>query len=127
MEDRKTDPGVARWKLQQEVTNLKDALREERLSSVDLARRWSSDFNDLADRHNKMVGVADRAIRLAGILSGCLAGTATFGMIMLASIWQEGGVSMFIGMVALCVSIVLGGGAYGHVSSVLWGDEDELE
>jgi hypothetical protein len=123
--EEKTDPGIIKLKLQQEVKALRDARREDRMEFYAESQRMNQDYNDLAARHNEMVVTADNAIKLAATLGSCLAGAASFALLLAVTAWLEGTIPLRAGVMGLMVGGGVAAVFHTLLSDALWRKENE--
>jgi hypothetical protein len=123
--EKDTDPGVIKLKMRQEIQALRDARREERLEFMEESQRANKAYNDLALKHNEMVVTAANAIKLAATLGSCLAGAATFALLLVVTAWLEGTVPLRAGVMGLMVGGGIGAIMHTLLSDALWREENE--
>ena len=124
MEDR-TDPGIVKLKLQQEIQALRDARREDRLEFMEESQRMTREFNDLASRHNELVSKASDAVKLAATLASCLAAAATFALLLVVTEWLEGTVPLRAVVMGIMVSCGIGAIMNTLIDQAFWEKEQE--
>ena len=124
MEDRNTDPGIIKLKLKEEIKNLREARRADRIEFVEQSQRQNREFNDLARRHNDLVAKADDAIKLAATLGSCLAGLAAFSILLIVTAWLEGTIPLRAGVMSCIVAGCVGFVVHTLVDKALWVDEE---
>ncbi len=124
MEDRNTDPGIIKLKLKEEVKNLRDARRADRIEFMEESQRQTQAYNTLASMHNEMLDKADKAVKLAATLGSCLAGLATLSTLLVVTAWLEGTVPLRAGVMSAILAAGVGFLVHTLVDKAFWGDEE---
>jgi hypothetical protein len=125
MEDRITDPGVIRIKLNQEIKNLRDARRADRIEFMEESQRKTREYNELAAAHNEMVEIADREAKKSAFRGMLLSATITHSAMMMATAAIDGTISLQAVVLTTLLSACVAGIHHTLTSSSIWDDGDE--
>ena len=126
-EDKATDPGIVKLKLRQEIQNLRDSRRADRIEFMEESQRKTQDYNNLAHLHNEMLLKADKAVKLAATLGSCLAGLAAFSLLLIITAWLEGTVPLRVGVMSSLIAFAVGFVVHTVIDGAFWSGEDEVE
>jgi len=125
-EDKATDPGIVKLKLKQEVTHLRDALRETRFEAVDVASRHSRELNELAAKHNELVELADREAKKSAFRGMLLSATITHSSLLMVTSWIDGTITLqAVVLTTLFSACVAGIHHTMAMATSIWDGEDE--
>jgi len=123
--EKTTDPGIIRLKLKQEIQALRDSRREDRLEFMEESQRMTREFNDLASRHNELVGKASDAVKLAATLASCLAAATTFALLLVVTAWLEGTVPLRAVVMGIMIAAGVGFVVHTLIDQAFWEKEQE--
>ena len=125
MEDRTTDPGIIRIKLHQEIQNLRDARRADRIEFMEESQRQTRSYNELAAAHNEMVEIADREAKKSAFRGMLLSAAITHSSLLMITSWIDGTITLQAVVLTTLFSACVAGIHHTVASSSIWDDGDE--
>ncbi len=108
MENEKTDPGIIKAKLIQEVKALREARREDRLEFAAESQRQNREYNDLISQHNDLVSEVVEAKDQILLLSSFLCGAISLSAMLIATALVEENIPLRVVVLATLISICVG-------------------
>jgi hypothetical protein len=108
MENEKTDPGIIKAKLIQEVKALREARREDRLEFAAESQRKNREYNELIGQHNDLVSEVVEAKDQILLLSSFLCGAISLSAMLIATALVEENIPLRVVVLATLISICVG-------------------
>ena len=106
--NEKTDPGVIKIKLQQEVKALREARRDDKLEFVEESQRQNRSYNELVAQHNDLVSEAVEAKDRVRLLTCWLCGTILLSALLVATALAEGTIPLRVVVLSTLLSVTVG-------------------
>lgn len=123
MEDRTTDPGIIKLKLKEEIRNLRDARRADRIEFMEESQRQTRSYNELAAAHNELVEIADRESKKSILLGALLSAAVANCSLLTLTAWIDGELPLRVLVMSALLSACVGAIHHTVATASLW-DED---